>query len=204
MEVKEQELINRMPKSYRDINYKSYIYMQDNIIQEQPEGMELEEFQIYQTYAMLSILLDTPISELEQVSYACFIQLIEALKFLDQPIVLSESAYKLKDVDTLTFKDFQTLIKAVEDPYSNMDDILSIITIDLTADQINNLSIYEVMCVMGKLMNSLKKSLLRSQRSLGWTLMKISVRTMMKKVVSWTTFWKMKKKSITAPMVGLN
>jgi len=194
--MKEEELLNKMPRTYRDINWKTYLLLQENIMIDQPDNVDDEDFQLYQTYCVLSILCNIPLSDLDKLPFPTMLKLMDGLKFLDAEIVITESPYNLKDLETLTFKDFQSLIKMVQDPYSNMEDILSIIVTDLTTQQINQLSIFEVMQVMGKLTKSLRKSLLRSQRFLVWKIIVKTLKMKMIHLVSWMTFWKTKKNNI--------
>jgi hypothetical protein len=173
------DLLKRMPKGYRDINWRVYVSILNNVLVECPENMDAEDFKSYQAYSMISILLNVPISELDKLPYQIMIPLINALSFMNEDIVITHCSIKTKEIEVLTFKDFQSLIQLMADQFNNMNDILSII-IDDEAVDIDKLNIWEVMGLMGKLSNLSRIYMRRSKISLAWKVLKMKMKQMLR------------------------
>jgi hypothetical protein len=176
-----KELLKRLPKSYREVNYKTYLDIINNVMVDKPDSYigEEDEFLFYQSYSTLSLLLDIPYTELEELPFTVIQPLLSGLDFLNNEIPLSYSSVKIKDIEVLTYKEYQSLIYLMPEMFNHIDDILEIVVVDITKEQIDKLSILEVIAIMGKLATSYKKSLNHSQKSLGWKLLKMTLKEKM-------------------------
>jgi hypothetical protein len=172
------DLLKRMPKGYRDINWRVYVDLLNNVMV-CPENMDEEDFKSYQAFSMISILINVPISELDALPFATMISLINALTFMNEPISITHSNINVKELEKLTYKEFQSLVQLLPDQYNNMDDILEIIIDDDTVD-IDKLNIWEVMQIMGKLTNISRTYLRRSQVSMAWKIIVMKMKTMLR------------------------
>lgn len=179
-----KELLNRLPKSYRELNYKTYLNIINNVVVQLPDDYigSLEDFKIYQSNCMLSILLNMPYDELEQLPVSIYNQLLSGIDFMNYDIPNTYTTVAVKDVEILTYKEYQSLIYMIPNMFEHIGDILELVVIDLTKEDIDKLSIWEVMQIMGKLKQSCKNSLNRSRKSLAIKLMKMIVKEKMKKL----------------------
>lgn len=179
-----KELLNRLPKSYRELNYKTYLNIINNVLVQLPEDWDgnEEDFKIYQSYSTLSLLLNIPYSELEVLPFSTIQQLLLALEFMNVEIPIGYTNIKVKDVEALTYKEYQSLIYMLPQMFEHIDDILEITVLDLTKEDIDKLSIWEVMQIMGKLILSCKKSLNLSRKSLAIKLLKMTLKERVSKI----------------------
>lgn len=155
-------LINKLPLSYTDINYKTYIKILQSLPDEIPDGWYEDEYQSYILLMPISILLDTPLIEIERLPAAELMPMIERLSFLNDGFKEVKTGLKLKTANELTYDEYVNYQKLRINQWDNMDKILSIIIKDKTPEQINRLDIQTVMSVFF----CLNKSTLKSLRSL--------------------------------------
>ncbi|RYE12401.1 MAG: hypothetical protein EOP45_22905, partial [Sphingobacteriaceae bacterium] len=80
---KGEELLKRMPKNYREIKYKTYIDIINNVLIEKPDDMDEDDFKFYQSFSIISILLDVPYQELEALPLTISLPLLNSLSFMN-------------------------------------------------------------------------------------------------------------------------
>jgi hypothetical protein len=177
-----KDLLKRMPKDYREVPYKLYQEMLNNVLIEKPAGMNEDDFKFYQSYSMLSILLNVPIDELAALPFITVKPLLDSLSFMDKSIVQVHSNINIKDAETLTYKEFQSLLYLLPEQWNNTIEILEIVVKDKTKEEIERLSVWEVAQCFFQLRIRYRKSLAHSRKSLGFQLLMMIMKNWVKKI----------------------
>lgn len=152
----------KVPRSYDELNYKPYVAIMNKIPSEQPQGMDKADWSRLIHMTTLSIVLGVPESVIEAMRASEVIDLIKAISFLDVPFKPGKPTYKLKAMNELTFDEFSAYQKLRLDQWNELQGILLIVLKDITVEQIDNMSIQEVMNVFFCLNKSTKRFLNRS------------------------------------------
>jgi hypothetical protein len=152
-------LIDKLPKSYDEINYKTYIQILQALPDSKPDDMDEDEYHSLQTLVPLSILLDVPVIDLERLAAVELLPLIEATSFMSEPFKEAKTSLKLKSADELTYDEFVSYQSLRLDQWVNMPRILNIIVEDKTPEEIDQFSIQQAMNVFFLLNQSTKKYL---------------------------------------------
>lgn len=181
-------MIEQLPKSYKELNYKLYVAIINKIPSEKPEGLEPWEWSKLIHLATLSILLGKSEAEIEALQAVKVGELITAIAYLDKPIEQAKTAYKVKSLDELTFDEFTTYQRLRLDQWNNLEDILLIFLKGSTKEQIDAMNIYDVMQVFFCLNKSTQKYLTR----LKYSTMRTIAKQIIKRIL---TFWQTKKNS---------
>jgi len=180
-----KELLAITPGSYKEVPYKRYISVLQNVLIDKPEESDLtdEEFQYIQAISTLSLLIDIPISQLEQYPFKDIQPLFNKLKFLDEEIKPEKVTHlKVKSMEKLTYKEFQSLLLLVPDQWNNMDSILEIMIEGLSDQERDNLSATDMFSVFFFVQRQSIKSIKRKMRSLVFQVMKQKVVQKIRKV----------------------
>ncbi|MCC8409903.1 hypothetical protein LJ707_13275 [Mucilaginibacter sp. UR6-1] len=166
------QLIDKLPTSYHDINYKTYIKIIQAIPAELPEGWDEDEYNSYITLIPLSIFLDIPVIDLERLPATEIVPMLQRLQFMNEPIPEAKTTLKLKAESELTYDEFVSYQKLRLSQWDNMEKILNLIIKDKTAGELSLLTIPEVVAVFFILNKSTNKSIQSLKRSLGKQMMK--------------------------------
>lgn len=180
-------MINEIPKSYKELNYKLYVAIMNKIPSEKPEDVDLEDWKRFLNVTILSILLGKSEGEIEALPAYKIVELCMAISFLDVPLKPEKNSYKVKQIEELTFDEFSTYQKLRTDQWNNLEDILLLLLKGANKEQIDQMSIYDVMQVFFCLNKSTRKYLIRLKYLIMWKLTKqIAKRLLM--------FWRTTKK----------
>ncbi len=180
-------MINALPKSYKELNYKTYVAILNKLPNEKPEELSPTDWSRIVHLATLSILLKVSEAEIEALPAIEVMRLIQSISYLDKPIEPAKTHLKVKDLKELTFDEFATYQRLRLDQWNNLKDILLIFLKDQTPEQIDALSIYDVMQVFFCLKKLTRKSLTRLKYSTLKTLLaQITTRVFL--------YWKTKRK----------
>lgn len=177
-------LIDKLPKSYSEINYKTYIKILQTIPDEIPDGWDVEEYNTYILLVPIAILLGMDVSDIERLPAAELIPMIERLSFMNEPFKDAKTSLKLVDANSLTYDSYVNYQKLRLDQWSNMDKILSIIIKDKTPEEIDQLSINEVMQCFFILNRSTMKLLQSYKICLAKNLMKQIMKRIWSRIIS--------------------
>lgn len=165
-----------LPKSYEDINYKTYIAIINKIPADKPEGVDKEIWSRVIHMATLSILLDCTEAEIENMRYVKVGEMISGISFMDIPFVPRKTKFKVKTMEELTYDEFSNYQRLRLDQWNNLGDILSLFLKDQTPEQIDAMNIQEAMDVFFCLNKStqlfLKRLKYSALRRLIWQIMK--------------------------------
>lgn len=175
-------LLDKMPRSYDELHYKKYFKIMTSLPAEQPEHMDKEEWDRFITFTILSILLDTPIIDLENLPAYQLLQLIDITQFFSKYPKTSKKTIKIKDIKSLTYDDFVNYTKLKEQPFENIGEILKIMVLDKTPDEIENFTAsqaYEVFFSLNKTTEKLQR---RFMISLGVAALKEAMKIIWKKI----------------------
>lgn len=155
------KLIDRLPKSYEEINYKKYIQIIQTLPDSKPDEWDEDEYNSFLTLVPISILLDVPVIDLERLPAIELMPLIQAVSFMAEPFKEAKTSLKLKEINTLTYDEFVTLQNLRNDHWVHMPKILSIIIENKSPEEIDQLSISEVIACFFTL-NGLTKKYIQS------------------------------------------
>ncbi len=169
-------LIDKLPTSYQEINYKTYIKILQAIPDEIPDGWDYEEYKSYLILVPLSILLDIPVIDLELLPATELIPMIERTAFMNTPFKEAKTALNVKQANELTYDEYVNYQKLRESQWDNMPQILRIIIKDKTPTEIDQLSIETVMSVFFCLNRSTVKSLQSLKKSLAMQVVKLNLK----------------------------
>ena len=181
------KLIDKLPTSYDQINYKSYIKIINLIPAEKPDDWDDDEYNSFQTLAPLSVLLDKPIIDLERLPATELIPMMQKVAFMNEPFKQANSALNLRTAKQLTYDQWVNYQTLRLDQWVNMPAILNIIIKDKTPDEIDQLDIQTVMSVFFSLNRSIKKSLNGLTMSLAVKLMKQILIQKVQKMKQWVS-----------------
>jgi hypothetical protein len=154
------KLIDKLPTSYDQINYKTYIQIIQTLPDSKPDDWSEDEYNSFLHLAPLSILLDVPMIDLERLPATELMPMIERVQFMAEPFKQVKTSLKLKTVKELTYDEFVSYQSLRLDQWVNMPGILSIIIKDKTPEEIDQLNINEVMQCFFMLNKSTMKLLL--------------------------------------------
>ncbi|GAA4907071.1 hypothetical protein [Mucilaginibacter defluvii] len=174
------QLIDKLPTSYHDINYKTYIKVIQSIPAELPDGWDEEEFNSYITLIPLSIFLDIPVIDLERLPATELVPMLQRLQFLNEAIPEVKTTLKLKADTELTYDEFVSYQKLRLSQWDNMEKILKLIIKDKTADELSLLTIPEVVACFFMLNKLTNKSIQSLKRSLGKQMAKQNLKLILK------------------------
>ncbi len=159
------KLIKRIPKSYKELNYKAYVAIINKIPSEKPEGLTPVEWSRLVHITTLCIILGVTEGEIEALQASEVMELIQAIQFLDKPIEPEKTAYRVKQINELTYDEFVTYQRLRLDQWNNLADILLLVLKDTTPEAIDAMSIHEVVQVFFCLKMSTMKFLIRLRYS---------------------------------------
>jgi hypothetical protein len=182
-----EDLLKKIPKNYKEVNYLKYIQIMQ-LANEQPEGdFDIEEWNSYVQYAMLSILLDLSITELTALPATVIISLLTSLNFMNVPITNVTSKLEVKSIDEITYNEYVSYNSLVKDGmyWDNMPEILKLLIKNKTQAEIDQLSIYDVSGFFLQLKKGLRKSITYFLICLAFKTMKLIVKETLTK-------WRMK------------
>jgi hypothetical protein len=158
--MKASELYDRIPSSWEEVTLDKF----RQVIALEKSMMEIEDELIpgeTRTIALIAAFTDTTPDVIRSVNFIEVNRMMQKLSFLDHEIpVLQQSKIKWKKVDQITYDDYVTYMRYSHDLYGNMPIIIksfALPTIKLTEEEINQLSMPEVMTGFF----TLRKSLLR-------------------------------------------
>jgi hypothetical protein len=184
------DLIKRIPRSYKEVPYLKYIQIMqilpDGQIAELIESGEYDEaeYNTYVQYEMLSILLDVPVSELTTLPATAIISLLTAINFMNVQVSNVTSNIEVKTVEEITYNEYVSYNTLMQnnDKWQSMPQLLSMLIKNKTQAEIDQLSIYDVMGFFLRLKIGLQKSTLSFQLSLALKIIKLRVKEIMKKI----------------------
>lgn len=154
-----------LPNSYRDINYKTYVAIINKIPSDKPDGVDKEVWSRVIHMATLSILLDCSEAEIEAMRYVKVGEMIKSIAFLEVPFKPTKTAFKVKEMETLSYDEFSTYQRLRLDQWNNLGDILLLFLKDTTPEQVDNMSIEDAMQVFFCLNKSTQRFLRRLKYS---------------------------------------
>ncbi|MES2062743.1 MAG: hypothetical protein V4456_12535 [Bacteroidota bacterium] len=166
------KLIDKLPTSYHEINYKTYIQIIQTIPAEKPDEWDDDEYKSFLNLAPLSILLDVPVIDLERLPAAELIPMLQRVQFMAEPPKEAKTSLTLKAMDELTYDEFVSYQSLKVDAWANMPRILKIIIKDKTSAEIDQLSISEVYAIFFTLNKSTKRFTTLLIRSLALKIVK--------------------------------
>ncbi|TFF34397.1 hypothetical protein [Mucilaginibacter psychrotolerans] len=176
------KLIDKLPTSYDQINYKTYVQILQTIPAEKPDEWDDDEYKSYLNLAPLSILLDVPVIDLERLPATELMPMLQRVQFMAGPIKNAKTSLSLKAMDELTYDEFVTYQSLKVDAWANMPRILKMIVKDKTAEEIDQLSISEVYAVFFTLSKSTKRFTTLLIRSLALKMVKQTLMMLWRKV----------------------
>lgn len=98
-------MLNKEPKSWNDISVNQYIELNELDKTAKEQKMIEDEFNIH----LLSLITDSPLSDIENLEYEKFIKLLNQFKFIEKPPINNPlSTIKIEDID-LNLIDFNSL-----------------------------------------------------------------------------------------------
>lgn len=191
-----KQILNTLPGNWQELTLKTYIKLSPvlNDSDKEPElynediFTEKLEADVDKNIQIISLLSDVPEAIL-LTGYTMnqFEELVTKLMFLATPPVTDKPTINYISFDQLTYDGFITFNKMQKDftdegilgnAVSNLPMMLSIFSKDkLTPEQIENLSMPEVIAGFFTVAKNLEKSLKRSERSLLKQLMGIQIKT---------------------------
>ncbi|WP_121811022.1 hypothetical protein [Mucilaginibacter kameinonensis] len=186
---KSEDLLKRIPRNYKEVNYLKYIQIMQIPTEPDEANYDVEEYNAYVQYAMLSILLDVSITELTQLPATTIISLLTAINFMNTPIQKTRCDLDIKMIEEITYDEWVAFNKLNADgqQWENMPQILRLLIKNKSDQEIANLSIYDVMQFFFALTRSTLKSLNRFRVCLAWKILKQIVREKIQKIIK--MFW---------------
>ena len=172
-----ENLIDKLPSSYSDFGYKKYFEIMTTLPSEKPAYMEDdEEWTRYISFHFLSIMLDIPMIDLERLPAIQLTPMIDKINFLSKEPRASKNRVKIKSMHNLTYNDFVNFQRLRGDMFNNIDEILSVLVIDKTKEEIQKMSVTEVYEVFFCLISYIQKFTKRLQISLLWLQVKQAIK----------------------------
>lgn len=191
-----KQILNKLPGNWNELSLKTYIKLSPvlNDSDKEPElynediFTEKLEADVDKNIQIISLLTDVPV-EVLLTGYTMnqFEGFVSKLMFLATPPVTGKPVINYITFDKLTYDGFITFNKMQRDlsdegilgsAINNLSTMLSIFSKDkLTPEQIENLSMPEVIAGFFTVAKNLEKSLKRSERSLLKQLMGIQLKT---------------------------
>jgi hypothetical protein len=169
------KLIDRLPKSYKELNYKKYVAIMDRIPAEKPANMDATDWAVEINMITLTILLDCQESDIEALQASEVFAMLKVIAFMDYDFERDKKPrYEVKSVNELTYDEFVTYQRLRLDQWNNLGDILLLVVKGSTPEQIDAMSIYDAMQVFFCLSKSTTKFLTRLKYS---ALRKVITRT---------------------------
>jgi len=184
------DLIKRIPRSYKEVPYLKYIQIMqilpDEQIAELIESGEYDEaeYNTYVQYEMLSILLDVPVSELTTLPATAIISLLTAINFMNVPVSNVTSNIEVKTVEEITYNEYVSYNTLMQnnDKWQSMPQLLSMLIKNKSQAEIDQLSIYDVMGFFLRLKQGLTTSVHFFQIYLAIKIIKLRVKEIVKKI----------------------
>lgn len=192
-------MIDRLPKSYDELSFKTYVAIINKIPSEQPAGISKTDWSRLIHLATLSILLGIPEDEIEALKAVKVLELIKGIDFLNKLIEPTKNDFKVKSMKELSYDEFSTYQSLRLDQWNNLEEILNLVLKNVTPEQVAAFSIQDAMNVFFCLNKSTKKyfRLLKY-----WT----AISLIWKATIQIATFWRKKdstpKKNFVAVGVG--
>lgn len=140
-------MLKNLPTCYEDINYKTYVEIMNRLPNERPEGVDSIEWSRTINLGYLSVLLGISEADVEALKHKKVAEMINAVNFLNTPMKQQKTHLKVKRPEDLTYDDFSTYQRLRLDQWNNLGNILSLVLIDVTPEQIDKMNIQEVMNV---------------------------------------------------------
>ena len=180
--LKVKELIEKLPGSWSELTFEKYKTLLDLTIEEQDDfgGLFVGADN---TIKILSRLTGASVEELEQLPLASIQQLSSRLSWMGEtPEAQKTSTIKWKDLDIVTYNDYITYLQLSGEPLKHMTTIIKAFsTTELTEQQIDELSVQDVITGFQLLHQHVKKSMRLTAMSLLVKLIKQVVKGWMKK-----------------------
>lgn len=157
------DLLKKLPKDYKALSWQKYVKIINSIPAERPDGIDDASWSRLINLTTLSILLDMDVAAFDSLRATELIPLIKGIDYLNKPIVEAKTAFKIKAFNELTYDEFTTYQTLKADQWNNLGAILGIMVKDITPEQVEELSIYEVQQIFFLSSSYLKKYLTRSR-----------------------------------------
>lgn len=172
-------LIDKLPKNYNELSYKTYNKIINTLPAEKPAEMTVEEWNVYFHLTVLSIMLGIFVGELEKLPATELVQMINKISFLEVGLKPTKSSLKTKLYDELDYIEFVNYQKLRNDLWNNMEDLIKIVVKDEIKEELSVQEAYNVFFCLNK---SIRKSILCSLISSGWKLLKMTAKEKLKKI----------------------
>ncbi|TWR26912.1 hypothetical protein FPZ42_07710 [Mucilaginibacter achroorhodeus] len=170
-------LINRLPKSYDELNHKIYFDIINTLPSEKPDWIEDdEEWGSYIQFSILSKLLNIPVIDLERLPVTEIIPLMNGIAYFNNEPQPSKTSLKVKVIDSLTYDEFVNYQKLMPNHLNHVTEIMKLVVANRSEQEIESMSVSEVYEGFFMLQTSTKKSLRTFQISLAKRLVKMSLK----------------------------
>lgn len=158
-------MIERLPKSLKELNYKTWVAIINKIPTDKPEGMDEIDWSRLVNLTSLSIMLGVIPNEIEQLRATKVTELIRAISYLDIEPRPEKTRFKVKQINEITYDEFVTYQKLRLDQWNNLEAIFLLLVKDVTKEDIINLSAYDAIQIFFCLNKSTQKFLKRLKYS---------------------------------------
>jgi hypothetical protein len=187
-----QELLTRLPKSWGDINIRTFHRLTRAKIQQEDDMTN----GVQNTISVLSSLLEMPEEELEDLPMKDIVILSNKIEFLlENPETPKSGVLDWKNIDEISYDNFITYVQSYENQMENLDSfVINFSKTKLTKEEILDLPVTEVFRGFFLFNRQLKKLVNYLIITTSWQLVKFHTKTKFQKPLQWFK-WKKKVKS---------
>jgi hypothetical protein len=171
--------LNALPKSWNDVTLSDYNKLNDAgvVANEYDESTSTIDIPL----SIIAALTNTPIDDLEELSYIEIATYIQSLGwFYYRPEDLKPSI-KCKEISDISYAEFTQWMNLKDEPYKYVNELLPIFYLELEGKDINQISIPEINGLFFFVLKKLKKHLRLLVLSSKWKQAKRKMRNLFTK-----------------------
>lgn len=172
-------MIECLPKSWDEVTLEQYLKQIHNLPVDEPVT---DTGDLDTSLAIISILTDIPICDLEGIKLNEILPMVERISFIYQEPVQAKINYKCKAIEDIGYDDFITWMQLKDDPFNNTDKLLPIFFPELKQVDVKQLPITIINGCFFLLMKNLRKYLKRSARSLSLKIIRLILKEKIQKI----------------------
>jgi hypothetical protein len=165
--------LNALPKSWNEVSLNDYNKLVEAGIVSDEYDEETSSIDI--PLAIISALTNTPLDDLESISYIRIAPFIQNLNWFFVAPEDAKTAYKCKPISEITYAEFTQWMQLKNEPYKYVNELLPIFYPDLKDVDINTLSVPEINSMFFFVVKSLKKHLKYLALSSRWQQVKMKM-----------------------------